>query len=169
MARTHGRRQLRLRGWDYSRPAGYSITISTINRADVLGEVVRGRMVPNGIGEIVADCWLWLERHFGHVVLDEWTLMPTHMHGILVLSAPAAQGETPVAGLCARVKPLGQVIGAFKTRSTKEVNRLRATPGARLWQRDYWDRIIHDEYELACAREYIRSNPANYRPRMYKV
>lgn len=67
------------------------------------------------------------------------------------------------------MKPLGQVIGAFKTRSTKEVNRLRATPGARLWQRDYWDRIIHDEYELACAREYIRSNPANYRPRTYKV
>lgn len=73
----------------------------TINRADVLGEVVRGRMVPNGIGEIVADCWLWLERHFGHVVLDEWTLMPTHMHGILVLSAPLHRGERQLRA-CAR-------------------------------------------------------------------
>ena len=67
------------------------------------------------------------------------------------------------------IEELGQVIGAFKTRSTKEVNRLRATPGAVLWQRDYWDRIIHDEYELSRAREYIRRNPANYRPRTYRV
>ena len=67
------------------------------------------------------------------------------------------------------MKPLGQVIGAFKTRSTKNVNRLRGTPGARLWQRNYWDRIIHDEYELSRVREYIRRNPANYRPRIYQV
>ena len=149
MARTHGRRQLRLRGWNCSRPATYSITICTINSADLLGEVVRGEMVPNAIGEIVADSWRWLGSHSPHVVLDEWTLMPTHMHGILVLSAPAARGGTPVAGECARSKPLGQVIGAFKTRSTKEINQLRGTPGARLWQRDYWDRIIDDECELS--------------------
>ena len=68
---------------------------------------------------------------------------------------------------CRRLKPLGQVIGAFKTRSTKEVNQLRGTPGAPLWQRDYG--TIHDEYELARVREYIRSNPANYRPRMYRI
>jgi REP element-mobilizing transposase RayT len=169
MARTHGRRQLRLRGWDYSRPTTYSITICTINSADLLGEVVRGNMVPNGIGEIVADCWQWLGRQFAHVGLDEWTLMPTHMHGILVLSAPATEGETSVAAPSTRLKPLGQVIGAFKTRSTKEVNQLRGTPRAHLWQRDFWDQIIHDEYELSRAREYIRNNPANYRPRMYKV
>jgi hypothetical protein len=78
MAATHARRQLRLRGWDCSRPATYSVTISTINSADLLGEVVCDEMVPNAIGEIVADCWRWLGHHFAHVVLDEWTLMPTH-------------------------------------------------------------------------------------------
>ena len=135
----------------------------------MLGEVLRGAMVPNAIGETVAECWRWLGSHFAHVVLDEWTLMPTHMHGILVLSTPAAQGETPVARECTRLKPLGQVIGAFKTRSTKEANQVRGTPGATLWQRDYWERIIHDEYELSRVREYIRTNPANYRPRIYRA
>jgi hypothetical protein len=67
------------------------------------------------------------------------------------------------------LKPLGQVIGAFKTRSTKEVNQLRGTPSAPFWQRDFWDQIIHDEYELSRARESIRNNPANYRPRIYMV
>ncbi|HVL66049.1 MAG TPA: hypothetical protein VM364_02175 [Vicinamibacterales bacterium] len=169
MAATHGRRQLRLRRWDYSRPACYSITISTLNSAHLLGEVVRGEMRLNATGHIVADCWRWLGTHFADVTLDEWTLMPTHMHGIVRLSPPAAHGENVVAGERPRLKPLGGVIGAFKTRSTKEVNRLRGTPGAALWQRGYWERVIRDEYELSRAREYIRRNPRRYRPRTYTV
>ena len=56
-------------------------------------------------------------------------------------------------------KPLGGLIGAFKTVSTKQINRLRNTPGAVVWQRDFWDHVIRDEADLFRVRAYIRANP----------
>jgi hypothetical protein len=64
---------------------------------------------------------------------------------------------------------VGRLVGAFKTRSTKEVNLLRHTPGARLWQRNFWERVIRDEFDLAKIREYMRGNAAAYQPRTYDV
>ena len=171
MASTHGRRQLRLRGHDYSQPGAYFITICTINGADLLGRVVGTEMQLNEFGEVAARNWCWLGSHFPVITLDEWVIMPTHLHGIVVLTSAEPSKETRVDSVAtsARRKPLGELIGAFKTRSTKEINELRRTAGARFWQRNYWDRVIQDEAELLRIRGYIRQNPANYRPRTYAV
>ncbi|WP_201764193.1 transposase [Desulfococcus multivorans] len=59
-------------------------------------------------------------------------------------------------------KPIGRLIGAFKTVSTKRINELRHTPGTKLWQRNYWEHIIRDESELNHIRDYIRNNPAQW-------
>jgi REP element-mobilizing transposase RayT len=45
---------------------------------------------------------------------------------------------------------------------TKRVNELRGIPGAKLWQRNYWEHIIRDESDLNRIREYIQTNPARW-------
>ena len=54
---------------------------------------------------------------------------------------------------------LPTVIGSFKSAAARDINRVRSSPGAPVWQRGYFDRIIRDEVELAALREYILGNP----------
>jgi REP element-mobilizing transposase RayT len=59
-------------------------------------------------------------------------------------------------------KPLGRLVGAFKTVSTKQINQLRDMPGVPFWQRNYWEHIIRNEESLGRIREYIENNPARW-------
>jgi hypothetical protein len=59
-------------------------------------------------------------------------------------------------------KPLGRLIGAFKTVSTRRVNGLRSTSGVRFWQRNYYERVIRNDQALQAARRYIVNNPSQY-------
>ena len=59
-------------------------------------------------------------------------------------------------------KCLGRLVGAFKTTSTKEINRIRGTPWADFWQRNFHDRIIPNDADLHRIREYIRNNPLQW-------
>ena len=81
--------------------------------------------------------------------------MPNHLHGIIVLQVDDS------VSVKAR-KPLGRLIGAFKTISTKRINDLRDTPGAIFWQRNYWEHIIRDEGDMNRIREYIKANPMRW-------
>ena len=164
MPEQRGRRQLRLSGWDYARPAQYFVTLCAINRGDVFGTCVDGQVRANAFGTIVRESWLWLETRYPYVVLDEWCLMPDHLHAIVVIAQ--SESPRPSTGRTADAigsdvatevrKPLGGLIGAFKTVSTKQVNDLRGTPGSRLWQRSYWEHIVRDEADLLRIRAYIR-------------
>ena len=82
----HHRRSIRLRGYDYSQPGKYSVTICTQNKEHLFGQVVEGEMHRNELGEYVALCWEWLARQYSYVNLDEWIVMPNHLHGILVIT-----------------------------------------------------------------------------------
>ena len=57
---------------------------------------------------------------------------------------------------------MGRLVGAFKTVSTKQINVLRDVPGARFWQRNYWEHIIRDETAHQRIYEYIETNPARW-------
>jgi REP element-mobilizing transposase RayT len=61
-------------------------------------------------------------------------------------------------------KPLGRLIGAFKTVSTQRVNDLEGTPGAQLWQRNYHERVIRNGLALDALRRYIANNPVLWAP-----
>ena len=77
--------------------------------------------------------------------------------------APAgnAQNDSTPTGII-KIKPLGQLVGAFKTVSAKHINLARHTPAAPVWQRNYYEHIIRDENEYARIRLYIAANPANW-------
>jgi REP element-mobilizing transposase RayT len=105
------------------------------------------------MGQIVTITWEWLALQYNHVELDEWVMMPNHIHGIIVIDDGCKS---------AKCKPLGGLVGAFKTVSTKRINEIRQTPGTKLWQRNYWEHIIRNEVELTKIREYVQNNPAQW-------
>ena len=61
-------------------------------------------------------------------------------------------------------KPLGRLIGAFKTVSTRRVSDLKGTPGAPLWQRNYHERVIRNGLSMDALRRYIANNPVLWVP-----
>jgi REP element-mobilizing transposase RayT len=156
----HHRRSIRLKGYDYSQAGAYFITICVNHGRCFLGDVREGEMYPSPAGEMVANCWDDLPKRFPNIELDVFSLMPNHVHGIILIMD---------TGLNANNKPivLGNMVGAFKSISTNEyidgVEERGWEPfHKKFWQRDYWDRIIRNERELEAIRTYIINNPANW-------
>ncbi|MBI2303514.1 MAG: transposase [Chloroflexi bacterium] len=158
----HHRRSIRLKGYDYSQAGAYFVTLCTQDRACIFGVVVNGEVQLNEYGRKVADCWLWLAEQYPYIHLDEWVVMPNHIHGIMVTIADCRGGSRTAPTVTSKRKPLGRLIGAFKTVSTKHINDIRTTPGAKLWQRNYYEHIIRDEPSLHRIRQYITNNPARW-------
>jgi REP element-mobilizing transposase RayT len=157
----HHRRSIRLKGYDYTQAGAYFVTICTQDRACLFGDVVDGQMRVNECGQVVADSWLWLSVRYLHVDLDEWVVMPNHLHGIIILTGPDDRGGSRTAPTENR-KPLGRLIGAFKTISTKRLNGLRNAPRVPVWQRNYYEHIVRSEESLTRIRSYITDNPARW-------
>jgi putative transposase len=153
----HHRRSIRLKGYDYSQAGAYFVTVCIQQRECLFGEVESEVVRLNDSGAMVEGWWEELEKKFSTVVLDEWILMPNHLHGILFLNGRATPSTTLPA--------LGDVMGWFKTMTTNEYIRgvrnlgWRCFPG-KLWQRDFFDHIIRTSEELERIREYIRQNPS---------
>ena len=162
----HHRRSIRLKGYDYSQAGAYFVTVCTQNRECLFGEVIDGEMVLNDIGKIVAGEWMKTGAIRNNVALDKWVVMPNHFHGILVVDdgrgtahrAPTVeQFGQPVSG------SIPTIIRSFKSAVTKRINEIRKTPGEKLWQRNYYERIIRNENELNHIREYIANNPMKWK------
>jgi REP element-mobilizing transposase RayT len=83
----HHRRSIRLRDYDYSQVGAYFVTVCTHNRTCLFGDVVDGEMVTNDAGRIVQAIWKALPLHYPGVALDEFVIMPKHVHGIIVLDS----------------------------------------------------------------------------------
>lgn len=82
----HHRRSIRLKGYDYTQAGAYFITIVTKDRACLFGRIVDGEMRLSHVGHIVRACWLAIPDHFPHAMVDEFVVMPNHVHGIIVLN-----------------------------------------------------------------------------------
>ena len=153
-----GRKQLRWSRHDYAAPATYLITLCIPDREPALGRIHQGKVVPSDLGQIVRDEWLALSSALEEVDVDEFVVMPDHLHGIVkMLRLPAGASST-------RSKSLWAVMQRFKSITTRRINLLRSTPGESFWQRSYHDRIIRDPAYLIRARNYIRCNPSRWGP-----
>lgn len=168
----HHRRSIRLKGYDYRSAGAYAVTICVDGRECALGQVVDGEVELSDLGRVAAESWAWLEEQYSYVSLDAWVVMPNHLHGIVVIHdddgggshrVPSSSGGTvPTRDTGTRRKPLGRLVGAFKTVSTKRINQLRDTPGAHFWQRNYYEKIIRNERQLDALRRYIIDNPQQW-------
>jgi REP element-mobilizing transposase RayT len=166
-AKNPSRRSLRLQGHDYSQTGAYFITLCTRNRESLFGDIVDGSMRLNATGLIVAESWKWLATQYNHVELDEWVIMPNHLHGVIVITDDRRGGSrtaraTRTTAPESQRKPIGGLIGAFKTISTKRINEYRSNMGSGIWQRNYYEHIIRNEPELSSIREYMQNNPMQW-------
>lgn len=87
--------------------------------------------------------------------------MPNHLHGIIVIVADDRRSGSRTAPT-GRRKPLGRLVGAFKTVTTKQINIARGTPGLPVWQRNYYEHIIRNDQSLNRIRQYIADHPARW-------
>ena len=158
----HRRRSIRLPGYDYAQTGAYFVTICVEDRECLLGRISQCEMTLTPFGRCVERAWYELGNHNPQVQLDSFVVMPNHVHGIIVIQNEEVARLTNSGGSCSKEKTLGRLVGSFKTMSTKTVNILRGTPGAQLWQRNYYERIVRDEEELGRIREYMHNNPAKW-------
>lgn len=182
----------RLPGWDYSREAYYFITVCTLNMECLLGEVLDGRMHLSKLGEIVDEEWRRTERVRRNVVLDEWTVMPNHLHAILAITCPGGSprpgmlincpsSETPHRGVStegplanhpfSEMPQRGVSTESWKPNSLGSIigqfkgvckKRSAALGCSFNWQPRFFDHIIRNEKSLEEIRAYIRNNPLKW-------
>nr|MDA3926386.1 hypothetical protein [Kiritimatiellia bacterium] len=113
------RQSIRMKGWDYTSPGCYFVTINTHAAWALFGVIVNGKMVLNEAGQIAEECWQKIPEHFPMIALDEFVIMPTHMHGVLHLHR---------AGAGKRAVSLGDVVGAYKAAVSRIIGRGRQLP-----------------------------------------
>jgi REP element-mobilizing transposase RayT len=168
--RQHHRRSIRLPDWDYRTPAVYFVTICAYERQCLFENPAWAT--------IATAAWMAIPTHVARVVLDEWVLMPNHLHGLLVLTDDPAGGAPitpfdmwwagpPEAAESPRFAnapsgSLGSIIRSYKAAVTRRMNRRCGTPRQKRWQRGYYERIVRDHRELERIRLYIRENPARW-------
>jgi REP element-mobilizing transposase RayT len=168
----HHRRSVRLRGYDYSAPGEYYVTICVEGYNRLLGRVELGQMIQNEAARRVEQAWERIPRRFPATELDEHIVMPNHFHGILRITegAPVVGPESGDKQGAHKGRPyagnpsLGEMVGAFKSITTDGYIRGVREEGwprfdQEFWQRSFYEHIIRNEVELERIREYIRRNP----------
>ena len=158
-----GHRSIRLKGFDYSTPSVYFVTICTHERRCVLGRVDRNLIEQTSIGRIAHESWIAIPSHFPQVNIYAFVVMPNHLHGIIeIASLAGAQRAAPLPEKIA-LKPhvgpgsLGAVVRSFKAAVTKRANRELGWRGE-VWQRNYFERVLRDGKEFSDASRYIAEN-----------
>ena len=175
----HRRRSIRLQGYDYSQAGAYFITICTQNRECMFGEIVDGKMALNHAGNMIQTVWDEIPFHYAGIEIDEFIVMPNHIHGIIIISRSVV---VPTVGAGPRACPdngqprgvaptgnagtlsLGDMVHRFKTMTAKRYadgvkqSGWQSFPG-KLWQRNYWEHIVRNEMKLNQIREYIHTDP----------
>lgn len=183
MERQH-RRSIRLKGYDYSKPGYYFVTLCTKDRECLLGEISDSRIHLNEMGNTVDCIWREIPSCFPNVVIDQCMIMPNHFHGIIRIlgenqNKDAAKGrglmnQTPTLQRSSDgdsnsdqwimmkdpALTLGKIIRFLKARSTQAIRKNMGI--SFYWQRNYFEHIVRDKSELFRIREYIRENPANW-------
>ena len=167
------RKSPRLKGYDYSSPGGYFITICVKDRRPILGHIVEGgvldvpRVELTGCGEIVKAIIEFLPYRF-NVKIEKYVIMPDHIHMMIVVGERAiyksslyvgdgvvgAHHDAPETGKRSIVSKL---VGFLKATASKEIKKNYNIE--RIWQRSYYDRVIRGDEDYGEIWKYIENNP----------
>ncbi|HEY5408425.1 MAG TPA: transposase [Ginsengibacter sp.] len=158
---------IRLQTWDYAWNAEYFITICTKNREHSFGEIVNEEMRLSEIGKLAFSFWEEIPEHFSFVFLDEFTVMPNHIHGIVLIDKPANDAPfTEIPKVIGRLRfqnqgkdSISSIIGSYKSAVSKNAHLIDPNFN---WQSRFHDHIIRDEDSFKRIKNYIRNNPKNW-------
>lgn len=150
------RKNIRLRGHDYSGGGIYFLTICTYKHTCFLGKIMAQRFEFSATGAIAYTYWNMIPEHFPQVKVGPFVIMPNHIHGIISLgtrNGPILQnafGKTIPGSVAA-------VMGQYKSSVTRWCNN---NDYDFAWQPRYYDHVIRDESDYTRIRDYIKSNIA---------
>jgi hypothetical protein len=85
----------RLPHWDYTRAGWYFVTLRAYRGAEVFGRIADGTVHLSAIGRIVGEEWQRTPSMRPNVELDEWILMPNHLHGIVAIREDGTASARP--------------------------------------------------------------------------
>ncbi|BAZ14176.1 hypothetical protein NIES4071_60160 [Calothrix sp. NIES-4071] len=164
----------RLKGWDYSSNGYYFVTICTLNRVCYFGEIVSGEVNLSKAGELARDLLIQIPDYFPNFRIDEFIIMPNHVHGILIIDNDLSKNTNQEIVNCVttNAKEKGGVTGQnnpmlsqdslskairwYKGRSKHEIGKFNPEF---FWQKRFHESIIKDEQGLDAVRQYIIQNP----------
>jgi putative transposase len=153
------------------------------------GEIIDKKMILNELGKMASSFWKEIHEHFPHVFLDEYVIMPNHIHGILILDYSVAgtrhgvslptnyygdvgschgmtlHGMTPRGnGLNKFSKPVKNSVSVIVNQYKSTLKRWCNKNGyvSFQWQSRFYDKIIWNENSMDEVRYYIRDNPRNW-------
>lgn len=155
------------------------MTICTHERHCIFGNIVNDEMQLNDLGKIVHEEWAKTPAIRPEVELDDFVIMPNHLHGIVIINDtnnnPTSVGTHGRVShinttMRADIRPplqrkprsLSSLMAGFKSVVTKRINILRGTPGKPLWQGRFHDHIIRNDADLHRIRTYIANNPLQW-------
>jgi putative transposase len=160
MAETVQRRKnsLRLEGYDYTQAGAYFITTTTHGRNPVFGKIENDVIALSPAGKIVKRVWLDLPRSYSRVNLDSFCIMPDHFHGIITLLPAKNISLSNSKDALDGTVFLSEIMRAFKSFTSRQINACLHTPGTTVWQRGFYEHIIRTESDLDRIRTYINNN-----------
>ena len=162
------RKSIRLKNYDYTQNGYYFITICTQNHRRILSEVCRGGVLLRPQGIIIKNELEALEKRY-NIEISPYVIMPNHIHMIIKINR-VEQWEINIRGKRAEQSPaptavtpsIPDIVCAFKSLTTKEINKNDGCLGRKLWQRNYYEHIIRNERDYLQTAEYIQNNPINW-------
>jgi len=155
---------------DYSTPGQYFLTICVEGRQQILGAVENDEMILNDAGKIVDFWWREIGNHFTGIELDQYIIMPNHIHGIInIVGVDRCVDPLNHNGRTHRSAPtISTIIQWFKTMTTNKYmqnvrNNNWQSLDKRLWQRNYYDHIVRNDTSLNQISGYIINNPLSWK------
>jgi putative transposase len=181
----HNRRSIRLKGYDYSQPGGYYITIVPHQRENLFGEIANEEMVINKFGQIAKQQWEKLPCQFHNIELSTFIIMPNHVHGIIMINnhdrgiaeddhrrGTAEDLKNLEEGTFRRVpterfgKPITSsipiIVRSYKSAVSYRINLMRGAKDIPVRQRNYYEHIICNQNDLEQIYKYIQFNPIQW-------
>ncbi len=160
----------RLKGYDYGTAGYYYLTLCTDDKRCLFGTICEGAISLNELGRMAKNELLKIEQHFPSVSIDQYVIMPNHLHVILVIDPTERSRPFPTnAGANEKFSnpTVSTVVGLYKAGVTRLARERH--PGIAIWQKSFYDHVIRDEkgYQKIC--EYIADNPLKWQEDEYHV
>ena len=153
------RKSHRLKTHDYFQQGYYLVTICAYNKQEVFGVIENNCMKLNEYGQIAKNAWLDLPNHHENIKLDEFIIMPNHIHGII--NVVVGSGPARTYTKYKNTNNLSVIIGSYKSSVSRQINQLNHNKFK--WQRSFHDYIIRtSNLSLYNIRKYTINNPTNW-------
>jgi putative transposase len=153
------RRDIRLHSYNYSWQGAYFVTICTHDKQSLFGNIIEGTMKLNSCGAIADSVWKAIPLHYPEVNNNVFIIMPNHIHGIIIIQNAKRAGQRPAP---TKGHPLSEIVRAFKSYTSREINERSSYPGTKVWQRGYYEHVIRNEEEYTRIGDYILFNTARW-------